>query len=442
MNLPSVASLLGSAVPLGMAERLERVGTVDCLEGLAIRGRGVRAAVGELCKLTSAQGEGLAEVVGFEGDELVLLPIGESLGIAPGDELRATGSRLEVPAGPACLGRILDGLGRPLDGLGEIHAPYRAVDAPAPPALARPLIRKPLETGIAAIDGFLTIGVGQRMGIFAGSGVGKSTLLGSIAKASSADVNVIALVGERGREVQEFVEDVLGPEGLAKSVLVIATSDMPALLRAKATLTAITIAEAFRDEGLDVLLTMDSVTRLAAAQREIGLAAGEPPTLRGYPPSFFALLPRVVERLGVTERGSITGLLTVLVEGDDLNEPVADTLRGLLDGHIVLDRKLAHRGLFPAISVLESVSRLMPRLVEEGELDTARELRAMLAVLEESRELVQVGAYQAGSDARLDAALPIRAALEALLHHGNTSQPIAQTRAQMQQLLMQGAPRR
>ena len=439
MSLPSVTSLLSEANLAAAKTRNERIGAVHALEGLLIRVEGVHAPVGTLCRIDSgdaaASTSRLAEVVGFSGRELLLLPIAGLRGIGPGDEVRALGTRLEVPVGDACLGRVLDGLGQPLDGGGPVQlngkCTMRVVDAEAPPALSRPVIRESLETGIAAIDGFLTLGLGQRVGIFSGSGVGKSTLLGGIAKSSNADVNVIALIGERGREVQEFLEDVLGTDGLSRSVLVVATSDAPALVRAKATMTALTIAESFRDAGKHVLLTMDSVTRFANAQREIGLAIGEPPTLRGYPPSFFATLPRIVERLGATERGSITGLLTVLVEGDDLNEPVADTLRGLLDGHIVLDRSLAQRGSYPAISVLDSVSRLMPRLVGEGDVDAARRLRACMAMLEESRELVQVGAYQQGSDPRLDAALAIRADLERLVHHGSQIASAADTRARM-----------
>nr|HMQ23575.1 FliI/YscN family ATPase [Planctomycetota bacterium] len=329
------------------------------------------------------------------------------------------------------------GLGRPIDGKGPVDAPLRRIDADPPMALDRPVIEHVLETKVAAIDGFLTIGRGQRVGIFAGSGVGKSTLLGSIAKASDIDVNVIALIGERGREVQEFLLDTLGPEGLARSVVVVATSDSPALVRVKAVMTALTIAESFRDAGHDVLLTMDSVTRFAMAQREIGLAIGEPPTLRGYPPSFFATLPRIVERLGTTAKGSITGLLTVLVEGDDLNEPVADTLRGLLDGHIVLDRRLAKRGSYPAIDVLASVSRLMPRLVAADLLGVASALRASLALLEETRELRQVGAYQSGADVKLDRAVAIRAELEDLLHHGSQSLDMSTTLARMSNLARQ-----
>lgn len=442
MSLPPVSALLSRANLATASKQKERIGAVRALEGLLVRAEGVHAQVGTLCRIDSANVSAyesrLAEVVGFSGGELLLLPIAGLGGIGAGDEVRALGSKLQVPVGDACLGRVLDGLGRPLDGAGPIgrdgQCPVRTVDAEAPPALSRPVIRQGLDTGIAAIDGFLTLGLGQRVGIFAGSGVGKSTLLGGIAKSSNADVNVIALVGERGREVQEFLEDVLGTEGLQRSVLIVATSDAPALVRAKATMTALTIAESFRDAGKHVLLTMDSVTRFANAQREIGLAIGEPPTLRGYPPSFFATLPRIVERLGATESGSITGLLTVLVEGDDLNEPVADTLRGLLDGHIVLDRGLAQRGSYPAISVLDSVSRLMPRLVDDGDIDAARRLRACMAILEESRELVQVGAYQHGSDPRLDAALAIRADLERLVHHGNEVTPAAETRRRMLEL--------
>ncbi|MCA8969063.1 MAG: FliI/YscN family ATPase [Planctomycetes bacterium] len=435
MTLPDVGSLLQAASVSTTKASYERVGFVRSVEGLLMRVVGIQAAMGSLCTITSARGVRHAEVLGFDGGEHLLLPIAGLEGVAPGDAVHVVADHIEVPVGPACLGRVVDGLGEPIDGLGPILAPKRRIDAAPPMALERPVIDQALETSVPAIDGFLTLGRGQRVGIFAGSGVGKSTLLGTIARTSDIDVNVIALIGERGREVQEFLIDVLGQDGLARSVVVVATSDTPALVRVKAVMTALTIAESFRDAGRDVLLTMDSVTRFASAQREIGLAIGEPPTLRGYPPSFFASLPRIVERLGATTSGSITGLLTVLVEGDDLNEPVADTLRGLLDGHVVLDRALAKRGLYPAIDVLASVSRLMPRLVGPEDLEVARILRSCLAILEETRELRQVGAYQPGSDPLLDRAVAIRGHLESLLHGGGETVPMQAVRARMKSLV-------
>jgi flagellum-specific ATP synthase/type III secretion protein N (ATPase) len=428
VSLPSVADLLRAGRPRQRPEVLGRVTTVT---GLAVTAVGVDAAVGEICDIRTAAGTVLAELVGFADEAGLLMPIGDTAGIAPGDAVIAHGHALQVIAGDACLGRVLDGLGRPLDGGPDLvgtPVPIRN-DAPAP--LARLPIQQAMETGVSAIDGFLTCGHGQRIGIFAGSGVGKSTLLGMIARGSSADINVIALVGERGREVKDFIEDVLRASGMAKSVVVVATSDQPPLLRFKATFTAIALAEHFRDQGRQVLFMMDSVTRFAAAAREIGLAAGEPPTLRGYPPSLFAQLPRVVERLGTARRGSITGLLTVLVEGDDLNEPVSDTMRGLLDGHIVLDRAIAARGHFPAIQVLASVSRLMPRVTSPDHQELARRLRGLLAIYEESRELIQVGAYQGGSDPRLDEAIRAMPALERLLFHGQERRDAAATRRLM-----------
>ncbi|MCA8965915.1 MAG: FliI/YscN family ATPase, partial [Planctomycetes bacterium] len=302
----------------------------------------------------------------------------------------------------------------------------------APSPLARAPITEPIETGVAAIDGMLTCGKGQRIGIFAGSGVGKSTLMGTIARSRAGQVNVIALIGERGREVGEFVADALGPEGLQKSVVVACTSDAAPMLRLKAPLTAVTIAESFRNQGADVLFMMDSVTRYAMAVREVGLAAGEPPTLRGYPPSLFASLPRLVERLGSDANGTITGLFTVLVDGDDMNEPVADALRGYLDGHIVLSRRIAERGKFPAIDVLGSISRLMPKVTSNDHRRRAQKVRELLALYEENRDLVSVGAYRRGADPLLDQAIAKIGAIDNLLYHGSDSRPVAQTLQQLQ----------
>jgi len=396
------------------------IGQVSAVVGLMLRSRGPRASVGELCRLqppgAAADAGVLAEVVGFSGGELVLLPLDEPRGLGPGWEVRALGQPLRAPVGDALLGRVLDGLGRPLDGKGPLAgAGRRPVAGGAPLPLARRPIAEPLATGVRAIDGLLTVGKGQRLGIFAGSGVGKSTLLGMVARGTAAEVAVIALIGERGREVAEFIADDLGPAGLARSVVVAATADAPALVRLKGALVAMAIAEHFREVGRDVLLLMDSVTRLALAQREVGLAAGEPPATRGYPPSVFALLPRLLERAGNGERGSITGLFTVLVDGDDMNEPIADAVRGILDGHVVLSRRLAALNHYPAIDVLQSVSRVMPRVAPPEQRRAAARLRRSLATYQEAEDLISVGAYQAGTSPEIDAAVAARPAALAFL---------------------------
>jgi flagellum-specific ATP synthase len=357
------------------------------------------------------------------------MPHGDVAGIAPMQEVVALGRPFTVPVGNELLGRLLDGLGRPLDGGPALRSRERRparIEAPDP--MRRPAIDEPLQTGVRVIDGLNTLGRGQRLGIFAGSGVGKSTLLGQITRGTDADVVVVALVGERGREVGGFVRDVLGEQGLKKSVLVVATSDRAPIERYMAPFVAVTIAEHFRDQGLSVLLVMDSVTRFALAAREIGLAAGEPPTVRGYPPSFFATVPKLVERMGRTERGSITGLLTVLVDGDDPNEPVADTLRGLLDGHIVLSREIAQSGVFPAVNVLHSLSRLMPALVDERHARASGFVRSCLAAWRDGKDLVEIGAYKPGSNPRLDTALARLEAIQAFLRQGvRETTPLAET---------------
>jgi FliI/YscN family ATPase len=425
----SVNQAFATALQRARAEnRPVAAGRIIAVDGLALQARGLRAVLAQTCLVrTQAGGAVPAEVVGFAGDVTMLMPLGERDGIACHDVVEHLGRPWRVPTGQGLLGRVVDALGRPLDGKPAPLGPERALHAAPPPALSRPPISHALTTGVAAIDGLLTCGRGQRVGIFAGSGVGKSTLLGSIARHSAADVNVIALIGERGREVNEFLHDVLGPEGQARSAVVVSTSDTAPMLRLKGALTAVTIAEAFRDAGNHVLLVMDSITRLAYAAREIGLAAGEPPTLRGYPPSLFALLPSLVERLGTAAQGSITGLLTVLVDGDDLNEPVADALRGYLDGHIVLSREIAARGRFPAIDVLASVSRVMERVVPGNHVEAARAVRRLLAHWRDNRDLVAVGAYRKGSDALLDEALAKLERIEALLHHGRQAHPAAHT---------------
>ncbi|HZQ34584.1 MAG TPA: FliI/YscN family ATPase [Dehalococcoidia bacterium] len=419
------AALPPDVAPLDLSpyvERLERLntarrtGTIAEAVGLTVEVAGLGGTVGEVVTLPTAQGPVAAEIVGFRGPRVLLMPLGELVGLAAGARVETTGAPLSVPVGPALLGRVLDGLGRPMDGKGPLAGKQRPVGGGSAPD---PLTRRPVDTafptGVRVIDGLLTCGRGQRIGIFAGSGVGKSTTLGMIARHAAADLNVICLVGERGREVREFLERDLGDEGLARSVVVIATSDTPALVRIKACWVATAIAEAFRDEGRDVLLLMDSVTRLAMAQREVGLAAGEPPALRGYPPSVFATLPRLLERAGGGERGSITAFYTVLVEGDDLTEPVTDTARGTLDGHIVLSRALAGENHYPAVDVLASVSRVMPAVTDEEHLAAAGRLRSLLAAHQDARDLIAVGAYVAGTNPAVDRAVRRLPAIHAFL---------------------------
>jgi len=389
-------------------------GKVVKVVGSVIESQGPQASLGELCYVFPSHRSYRykryirAEVVGFKEKRLLLMPIEEMEGVSPGDVVRATGYPLSIKVGKELLGRVINGLGEPLDGKGDIKARERVPIYHLPPSpLERKEITEPLGTGIRAIDGVLTIGKGQRMGIFAGSGVGKSVLLGRIACFSQADVNVIALIGERGREVQDFLKKILGEKGLRKSVVVAVTSDQPALLRVKGAFVATTIAEYFRNMGLHVLLMMDSVTRFAMAQREIGIAIGEPPATKAYPPSVYSLLPKLLERAGSFNKGSITGLYTVLVEGDDMDEPVADTVRSILDGHIVLSRKLASKGHYPAIDVLNSVSRLMNNLVSSRHWKAVQKLKEVLATYEEAEDLINIGAYIKGNNPKIDYALEI-----------------------------------
>ncbi|WP_374712588.1 FliI/YscN family ATPase [Symbiobacterium terraclitae] len=388
-------------------ELLPVVGRVTGAAGLIIESAGPKAKMNELCWLRGDGRTVAAEVVGFRQDRLLLMPLGETDGLRPGWEVVATGGPLKAPVGPGLLGRVIDGLGNPIDDKGPLEdCGRRPVIGPAPDPLARQRIRKPLGMGVRALDSLMTVGMGQRIGIFAGSGVGKSTLLGMVARATAADCNVIALVGERGREEREFIEKDLGEEGLRRSVVVVATSEQPSLVRIRAALLATTIAEWFRDvQGLDVILMMDSVTRLAQAQREVGLAVGEPPATRGYTPSVFSMLPRVLERSGTGATGSVTGVYTVLVDGDDMNEPVADAVRSILDGHVVLSRKLAHAGHYPAIDPLQSVSRVMPDVTTPEHRAQAQRLRALLAAYQEAEDLIQIGAYQKGTNPLVDEAL-------------------------------------
>lgn len=391
-----------------------RFGKVQSAAGLVIEASGLEAAIGDLCVIgTPGDGASVeAEVVGVRGSAALLMPLGEPTGLRAGSLVERAARPHTVPVGDALLGRVVDATGRPIDGRGPLAlAEERPVRAEPPSPLDRQLIDAPLATGVRAIDGLLTFAKGQRIGIFAGSGVGKSTLLGTIAARSEADVNVIALIGERGREVREFVQDTLGDEVLRRSVVVAVTGDQAALARVKGALVATAIAEHFRDEGKDVLLMMDSVTRVAQAQREIGLAAGEPPTTKGYTPSVFALLPRLLERAGPGAVGTITGLFTVLVDGGDMDEPVADAVRGILDGHVVLSRDLADAGHFPAIDVPASVSRTMNRVTDAPQQDAARQVRALLAAYREVEPLVRVGAFEPGQDALADRAVALQPAI-------------------------------
>jgi flagellum-specific ATP synthase/type III secretion protein N (ATPase) len=406
--------------------------------GLTVEAAGLTAPVGELCEITPLpKGHKiLAEVVGFKNNRSLLMPLGSLAGVGPGCQVASLGRQHEIMVGSHLLGQVLDGLGQPISpqavNFAQGGCPY-PVHNPPPNPLARSRIKEVLATGIKAIDALLTCGQGQRIGIFSGSGIGKSTLLGMIARHSSADVNVIGLIGERGREVLEFLERDLG-DGLQKSVVIVATSDQPPLIRIKGAFVATAIAEYFRDQGKSVVLMMDSITRFAHAQREVGLAVGEPPTTRGYPPSVFALLPRLLERAGSTKTGTITGMYSVLVEADDLNEPVADAARGTLDGHIILSRDLAQRNHFPAIDVLASISRLMPELVEAKHLDMAGKLREYLAAYREAEDLINIGAYEEGSNPRVDAARRYYPAILAFLqqevnHHFTFQQALVGLRA-------------
>jgi flagellum-specific ATP synthase len=398
------------------ADLARRHGFVSNLIGLIIEATGLQAEVGEVCLVgTDRNREAVAaEVVGFRDGRTLLMPLGELHGIGPGTRVLATGAPFRVPVGSGLLGRIVDGLGQPGDELPAPGGVPRSTIAAPPSALSRPRISERVGLGVRALDTLVPCGRGQRLGIFAGSGVGKSSLLGMVARSTGASINVIALVGERGREVREFIERDLG-DALERSVVVVATSDQPALVRIKAAFTATTIAEHFRDQGHDVMLMMDSVTRFAMAQREVGLAIGEPPATRGYTPSVFALLPRLLERAGTSANGSITGLYTVLVDGDDMNEPIADAARSILDGHIVLTRSLAHAGHYPAIDVLQSVSRLIGEIVSPEVVQAGQSLRSALAILREKEDLIAIGAYQPGTDDMLDAAIAHRGAIEAFL---------------------------
>lgn len=413
-------------------------GRVTELVGLLIRANVPGTRVGEVCLIRSPhQAQGLkAEVVGFRGSEVILMPLGDINDVAMGAEVVSTGKSLSVSVGENLLGRVLNGLGEPIDSLGtlEAAAQYDVMSSPPDP-MSRERVMKPFATGIRALDGILTTGMGQRVGIFAAAGVGKSTLLGMLARNTEAEINVIALVGERGREVRDFLEHDLGEEGLKRSVVIVATSNEPSLVRMKAAYVATAIAEYFRDQGKKVLLMMDSVTRFARALREVGLARGEPPTRAGFPPSVFSEMPRLLERTGNSDKGSITAFYTVLVEGDDMTEPIADETRSILDGHIVLSRDLASAGHYPAIDIGQSVSRVMSTVASDAHVESARKLREVLATYEANKDLILIGAYKNGSDAKIDYAITkLDAVNEFLQQNVDTNSPAAQTVNQLRKM--------
>ncbi len=438
--------------PVDLSEFHDRLGRVDPYRlngrvvqviGLVIEAQGPEAQVGELCHVHVSRHDPpiAAEVVGFREGRTLLMPLGEMRGIGPGNEVVASGHPVRVVVGESLLGRVVDATGEPIDGKGPIEAEARVslfADPPAP--LQRRRIDSQLDLGVRAMDSMIPCGKGQRLGVFAGSGVGKSSLMGMIARATTADVNVIALIGERGREVLEFIERDLGPEGMARSVVVVASSNESAVKRIGAAFAATSIAEFFRDQGKDVLLMMDSVTRFAMAQREIGLAIGEPPATRGFTPSVFALLPRLLERAGTSDRGTITGLYTVLVEGDDMNEPIADAVRGILDGHVVLSRALAHKNHYPAIDVLSSISRLQGELLTPEQIRAAGIVRETLATYREREDLVSIGAYAVGTDPRVDYAIAKKPSIDRFLQQSMDERTTApEARADLE-LLVGDAP--
>ncbi len=403
---------------LKKTDPLEYSGKVQMIAGLTVESNGPAVQIGEMCKIYTLRGDKhiQAEVVGFRERRVLLMPYGDMTGVGPGSRVVSTNRSLQVPVGMNYLGRVLDGLGNPMDG-GPALVPqeFYKVEASPPNPITRPRIKEILPLGVRAIDSLLTCGRGQRIGIFAGSGVGKSTLLGMIARNARSDINVITLIGERGREVNDFLQKDLKAEGLKRSVIVVASSDQPALIRAKSALVGTSIAEYYRNKGLNVLLMMDSLTRYAMAQREIGMAVGEPPVSRGYTPSVYTVMPKLLERTGNSEKGSITALYTVLVEGDDLNEPITDTARGILDGHIVLSRALANRNHYPAIDILASVSRLMPDIVPREQYDRASRVKSNMAVFRDAQDLINIGAYRAGSNPEIDEAIRLNPKINELL---------------------------
>jgi flagellum-specific ATP synthase len=406
---------------LEKVDLIKQTGRVEKVDSLSIQSVGPVAKFGDMCKIRIDQGKFLyAEVVGFNKNRVILMPIGDLKGVVAGAQVYSAGSELMVPVGPELLGRVISALGQPMDGKGSIFTEQDyPVDGKAINPLERTRIVKPLSVGIRAIDGLNTVGRGQRIGIFSGSGVGKSTVISMIARYTDADINVIALIGERGREVKDFIDKELGKEGLKKSVVVVATSDLSPMLRLRGAFAAHSIAEYFRDQGKDVNLIMDSVTRFAMAQREVGLAIGEPSAQRGYPPSVFSLMPKLMERSGTSMTGgSITGFYTVLVEGDDLNEPISDTARGILDGHIVLDRKLAHKGHYPAVDILSSISRCMKDVVSEEHLEAAVKFRELMAAYTDAEDLINLGGYSRGANPVVDKSIEMKTEMDLFLKQG------------------------
>ncbi|MDA3864102.1 MAG: FliI/YscN family ATPase [Deltaproteobacteria bacterium] len=407
-------------------------GTIKEVKGILVKAVLPGCGIGDLVTISSATKKIRSEVVGFEDDEVLLAPLDRMEGINSNWKVKSEGGAIKIPVGMGLKGRILDGLGRPIDGEAPIkHEQLCSIYKQAPHPLKRPLIQKPLITGIRAVDGFLTLGLGQRAGLFAGSGVGKSFLMGILARRSTADVNVVCLVGERGREVREFITNSLGDKGLKKSVIVAATSDKSSLVRSHAPRTATTIAEYFRDQGLNVLLLVDSLTRFARATRETALSLGEPPARRGYPPSIFAKLPALLERTGTSEKGSITAIYTVLVEGGDMEEPIADEVRGIVDGHMVLSRELAVLGHYPAISISQSISRLMTSITDKEHQNRARKIRSLIGALEQNNALIKAGAYEKGNDPTIDQALQVREQIEQFLIQGDSFSPLENTIEQL-----------
>lgn len=418
MSLPNQLNISGLKNRLSQVEPSIKSGTVYQVRGLVIEANGPNLAIGDMCRVETRDNKNgvLAEVVGFRDHRMLLMPLNEMHRVGPGSKVTAVVHEGAIPYGPELLGRIVNGMGQPIDGKGPLHYDYeRQIRSSPPNALSRQRISDVFQTGVRAIDTFTPVGRGQRVGLFAGSGVGKSTLLGMLARGGEADVNVVALIGERGREVREFVEQSLSPEDMKRTIVVVSTSDEPAMVRLRAAYMATSIAESFRDAGENVLFMMDSVTRFAMAQREIGLSIGEPPASRGYPPSVFSLLPRLLERTGNSEHGTITAFYTVLVEGDDMNEPIADAVRGILDGHIVLSRAIATANIFPAIDVLESISRLATSIYPASAMKIVGQARELLSTYRENEDLINIGAYVPKSSAKIDRAIQKKAELVGFL---------------------------
>ena len=415
------SSILNS---IDVIDTVSTEGRISQIIGLVIEATGLEGSLGELCLIRTKDNRTIqAEIVGFKGNKILMMPFEEIMGISPGSPVSVNPQPMNIPVGNQLLGRILDGMGNPIDGKGPITGTqFQPVYNVPPDPLDRKRITEIISTGVRSIDGFLTLGKGQRIGIFSGSGIGKSVLLGMISRFTSAEVNVIALIGERGREVREFIERDLGPEGLKRSVVIVATSDQSAMVRIKGSLIATAIAEYFRDEGKNVMFMMDSLTRVAMAQREIGLAIGEPPTTKGFTPSVFSFLPKLLERTGAGKKGSITGLYAVLVEGDDMDDPIGDTARSILDGHIILSRKLSTKGHYPAVDVLDSVSRLFPDIADENHIKCTRELIELLSEYREAEDMISIGAYSAGSNPKVDRALQFKSKIDEFLRQ-DTNEP-------------------